>query len=89
MIVKLIYSGLILKQHFPKTFVETITIGSETDCYVAFGKAYEHTYGPLSVPLRKIFSLIKENDLESLKTIEITRDMLSSKDVHGNAFNTC
>ncbi|MBA3537011.1 MAG: ankyrin repeat domain-containing protein [Tatlockia sp.] len=71
-----------LKQHFPQT-LKTLKLENNINYYAEFRIVYEFNYRKLSIPIRKLFSLIKENDLESLKETPITLEMLASKDYYG------
>src|SRR5688572_21867756 len=51
------------EQHFPDVF-RTLDIKNVTNWYAEFRETYDDEYEVLPPPVRKIFSLIKENDVE-------------------------
>ncbi len=70
-------------QHFPYDFTQKDTHG-KFNWYAEFRNCYEATYKDLPLSTRKLFSIVKENDFESLKKIPNLRlDVLDSKDSNG------
>ena len=61
------------KKKFEKHFqhrVNGLSSQSDIDWYAEFGKAYQDEYKRLSANTRKLFSLVKEGDIEGLNTLK-------------------
>ncbi|MBA2709463.1 MAG: ankyrin repeat domain-containing protein [Tatlockia sp.] len=71
------------KRHFPEIYKE-IEKEITLNWYAEFSYCYDKTYKGLPNSTKKIFSIVKENDFESLKKIEnLNLEILDAKDSDG------
>jgi hypothetical protein len=75
------------KKHFPHLYnqlLNKIENNPETNCYDEFVKTYNSEYAdPKIYEMRQLFSLVKEENYEGLKTKKIPYELLELTDKSG------